>query len=231
MMCQAGPCYHITHFKAGRLPLTAVELPLSGPFSLVLVKTETFQEYDDADAFPETGANRYRAEQFGELVHLLVGCKLMPNVRRAMSKDSIHLFVPRFSVEWEAPLQDILVDDLNFPLAFDQHRAEFNRICFNSPVWLSGAVHKTVITIDEEGCEAAPVGSVNNLNHVTDVAFDSSFFGAIVYTPPSAAGRQQAVDQGVSLFCFAVQNAPEHPCEQSAASDNKPRAKTTAAST
>ena len=232
MMRQVVQCYHITHFNEGRLRLTAVELPLSGPFSMVLVKTEAAEGFADTTELTETGTNRNRTEQFDELVHLLVTCKAMSNVRRAMIKDNIHLFVPHFSVEWETPLQDILVQDLDLSLAFDERRAEFGRTCFNSPVRLSGAIHKAVVTVNEEGSEVPAVQCAEDPGCVADVAFDSSFFGSIIYTPPStAAERQQAAGDEVALFCFAVQSVPGRLSEDSAGGDQKHRSKTSGVST
>lgn len=69
--------------------------------------------------------------------------------------------LPRFEMEYEIEYSDIL-KAMGMEIAFDEVWADFNGIADVSPqnLYIDNVKHKTFITVDEEGTEAAAVTSV-----------------------------------------------------------------------
>ncbi|MBC8346966.1 MAG: serpin family protein [Candidatus Marinimicrobia bacterium] len=75
---------------------------------------------------------------------------------------SFDLTMPRFELEYEKKLNEIL-SDLGMAIAFDGENADFSRIMpldISGNLYISEVKHKTYIKVDEEGTEAAAVTSV-----------------------------------------------------------------------
>lgn len=70
-----------------------------------------------------------------------------------------HLFMPRFSLQFEAVLNASL-SAMGMASAFNPSLAEFDDIADNNDLHISQVLHKTFIEVDEEGTEAAAATSV-----------------------------------------------------------------------
>jgi serine protease inhibitor len=84
--------------------------------------------------------------------------RLDPGERREaiaeLEPTSVDVVLPRFELEWEAELNDVLVD-LGMDLPFGPG-ADFSPMSPAAP-WLDVVVHKTYVRVDEQGTEAAAV--------------------------------------------------------------------------
>lgn len=69
------------------------------------------------------------------------------------------LQLPRFTLEYEKKLNDVLID-MGMGPAFDPNQANFTKINKNGDLFISEVKHKTYVKVDEEGTEAAAVTSV-----------------------------------------------------------------------
>ena len=79
-----------------------------------------------------------------------------------LQSNRFYLTMPRFELEYDKKLNDILAD-LGMAIAFDKWRANFSRIMPTGGginLYISEVKHKTFIRVDEEGTEAAAVTSV-----------------------------------------------------------------------
>jgi serpin B len=72
---------------------------------------------------------------------------------------ALRLFMPRFSTETRAKLNDVLTA-LGMPLAFDVTRADFSGINPRDPVHIGFVIHQANIDVDEKGTEAAAATAV-----------------------------------------------------------------------
>ncbi len=90
----------------------------------------------------------------------------------AVSKKEMKLKFPRFKVECEYKLKDVL-SDMGMGLAFT-NAADFSKISSNSRLAISEVVHKTFVEVTEDGTEAAAVTLVEMAN--TSVIEDKSLY-------------------------------------------------------
>jgi serpin B len=67
--------------------------------------------------------------------------------------------LPRFEIVYEYSLNEVL-KSLGMEIAFDQNNADFTKIYEPGGLFISDVKHKTFVTLDEEGTEAAAVTSV-----------------------------------------------------------------------
>lgn len=74
-------------------------------------------------------------------------------------KDSVDLFLPKFKVEYDQKLKDIL-SAMGMDIAFTPGQADFSRISESVDLFISQVLHKTFVRVDEEGTEAAAVTAV-----------------------------------------------------------------------
>lgn len=70
-----------------------------------------------------------------------------------------NLQLPKFTLEYEKKLNDILID-MGMAPAFDPNQANFTKINKDGNLVISEVKHKTYVKVDEEGTEAAAVTSV-----------------------------------------------------------------------
>ncbi len=71
----------------------------------------------------------------------------------------IDFSMPKFSVEYSAGISDIM-KNLGINVAFDKYRADFTKMVTGGNMYITDAIHKTYISVDEEGTEAAAVTAV-----------------------------------------------------------------------
>jgi serpin B len=79
------------------------------------------------------------------------------NIQTGMTGREVQVFMPRLKVENKFMLKETL-EDMGMPVAFTP-MANFSGIS-DSPVMISDVIHKTYVTVDEEGTEAAAVTAV-----------------------------------------------------------------------
>jgi serpin B len=74
-------------------------------------------------------------------------------------EEEIDLYLPRFELEWEESLIDVLTA-LGMQDAFTPGAADFSGIKPDHQMWISEVKHKTYVKVNEEGTEAAAVTAV-----------------------------------------------------------------------
>lgn len=77
----------------------------------------------------------------------------------ALKERDVKLQLPRFTLEYEVGLNDILAS-MGMDAAFDPARADFSGINPDDALVISDVRHKTFVLVNEEGTEAAAVTSV-----------------------------------------------------------------------
>ncbi|MDI6402631.1 serpin family protein [Balneolaceae bacterium ANBcel3] len=75
-----------------------------------------------------------------------------------LSKDTVDVYIPRFEIDfdYENIKEDLIHMGLTYPFSKDR-LADFSRISANEPLEISDVMHRAVISVDEEGSEAAAV--------------------------------------------------------------------------
>lgn len=79
------------------------------------------------------------------------------SVQAGMTSREVQVFMPRLKVENKFKLKQTLAD-MGMPVAFTE-MADFSGIS-DTPVMISDVIHKTYVTVDEDGTEAAAVTAV-----------------------------------------------------------------------
>ena len=77
----------------------------------------------------------------------------------ALDSTSIELFLPRFRLEYELELKEVL-SALGMSVAFDDINADFTNMYAPGGLFLSKVKHKTFVEVTEEGTEAAAATAV-----------------------------------------------------------------------
>ncbi|MEX0712623.1 MAG: serpin family protein [Pirellulales bacterium] len=72
----------------------------------------------------------------------------------AMRREHVELFMPRFRLETRIDLGEVL-KSMGVQAAFDPGMAEFPRITSSERLFISAAIHKAYVNVDEHGTEAA----------------------------------------------------------------------------
>ncbi len=80
------------------------------------------------------------------------------SILQDMSQRHVDLKLPRFKIENSFKLNDPLIT-MGMPQAFSESLADFTGIA-DQQLYISEVIHKTYITVDEEGTEAAAVTSI-----------------------------------------------------------------------
>ncbi len=75
------------------------------------------------------------------------------------SSDSGDIHIPKFKLEYERGLNDIL-KVMGMEIAFNPYQADFTKMYREGGVWIDTVKHKTFVEVNEEGTEAAAVTSV-----------------------------------------------------------------------
>jgi len=76
-----------------------------------------------------------------------------------MAVREVRLALPKFEFEDDYRLGKTL-SDLGMPAAFDQNVADFSGMTGNMELFISSVIHKTFVSVDEEGTEAAAVTAI-----------------------------------------------------------------------
>ena len=79
-----------------------------------------------------------------------------------MTYERLSLFVPKFKIEYDTELNDMLMR-IGMHKPFSKISADFSDMITLSPeerLWIDTVIHKTYISIDEKGTEAAAVTAV-----------------------------------------------------------------------
>ncbi|MBN2766122.1 MAG: serpin family protein [Paludibacteraceae bacterium] len=79
------------------------------------------------------------------------------NIQDGMSSREVQVFMPRLKVENKFKLKQTLAD-MGMPVSFTE-MADFTGIS-DIPIMISDVIHKTYVTVDEDGTEAAAVTAV-----------------------------------------------------------------------
>lgn len=112
------------------------------------------------------------------------------------------LMLPRFTMEYEKSLNQVLTD-LGMGIAFEAGKADFSGMTTadaNTDIYISEVKHKTFIQVDEVGTEAAAVTSVEiGLTSMPQNDFDLNFNRPFFYAI-------QDRDTGAILFMGSVLN-------------------------
>lgn len=83
-----------------------------------------------------------------------IGTSTLREARKAMSGHRCKLWLPKFTIETEYDLKQVLIE-AGVEHLFDECHSDLSRITGRRDLVLSQAVHKAVIEVNEEGTEAA----------------------------------------------------------------------------
>lgn len=80
--------------------------------------------------------------------------KTLSEILGKTSWQEVVLAMPRFKLDSKSDLNDAL-QAMGMSDAFDPDKADFSRMASHEPLFISNAVHQAMISVDEEGAEAA----------------------------------------------------------------------------
>lgn len=114
---------------------------------------------------------------------------VLRNIALKASEQKVEVYLPRFKLEGSFEVGDAL-KALGMPLAFDPLKADFKPMCptcpAEEPLFISSAIHKAFVAVDEDGTEAAAasavamgVGSAANAQEPPVFRADHPFFFAV----------------------------------------------------
>jgi serpin B len=83
----------------------------------------------------------------------------LANLVQSLQLRTVDLAFPRFGIETQAGLADLLIE-LGMPLAFDPDHADFSGISATERLFISAVIHQANIDVDEKGTEAAAATAV-----------------------------------------------------------------------
>jgi serpin B len=93
-------------------------------------------------------AGRFRA------VESRLNAGILDSIEEARASRIVHLTMPKFKFEWSTGLVDGL-KALGMGDAFDRERADFSGMTGGRDLYIKQVLHKTFISVDEKGTEAA----------------------------------------------------------------------------
>ena len=93
--------------------------------------------------------------------------ELMRYWLNGFSRDSLDIFIPKFTLEYESGLKDILTT-LGMGIAFTE-MADFTKMYAEGGVWIDQVKHKAFVEVNEEGTEAAAATSTIVTSGMDDV--------------------------------------------------------------
>ncbi len=109
------------------------------------------EKYDDLDVSMYLVAANGDISVEQELNHVITDEK--------METAYIDLSMPKFKIEFETALNDIL-KNIGITQAFNENTADFTKMFDIGNMWITKTIHKTYICVDEKGTEAAAVTAV-----------------------------------------------------------------------
>ncbi len=112
-------------------------------------KTDEFKRYDtDISMYLVRNRFDYEDERLTDCIE-----------ENKLISTYIDFSMPKFSVEYSTGFLDIM-KNLGINVAFDKYTADFTKMVTGGNMYITDAVHKTYISVDEEGTEAAAVTAV-----------------------------------------------------------------------
>lgn len=88
---------------------------------------------------------------------------VLQDIAQKLREQKVEVLLPRFKLEGSFEVSDAL-KALGMPLAFDPFKADFKPLCPTcaptEPLYISNAVHKAFVAVDEEGTEAAAATAI-----------------------------------------------------------------------
>lgn len=112
-------------------------------------KTDEFKRYD-TDISMYLVRNRFEYED-----DMLTNC-IEDN---KLTSTYMNFSMPKFRVEYSTGLSEIM-KNLGINMAFDSERADFTKMVSGGNMYITDAIHKTYISVDEKGTEAAAVTAI-----------------------------------------------------------------------
>lgn len=119
----------------------------------------------------------------GDYIASLTSEKLMSVLKHAEDVE-VSVKMPKFSYDFEAEMNDVL--SAYIPTAFDPYTADFgNMATSDNNIYISNILHKTHISVNENGTEAAAVTKVEmwektSIAHQKSVVLDRPFVYLII---------------------------------------------------
>jgi serpin B len=189
------------YFKASWLSRFETSNTQDGPFTLSdgsevavpMMRQTTYLSYAEGD-----GYQAVRLPYKGEAVEMLVilpeegrfeqiadrlSAGFFGEVRRGLHQEYVELAMPRFDFETDLDLPKLL-KAMGMTNPFDPGAADFSGMTGSRGLYISAALHKADITVDEKGTEAAAATAVviaeSAAPEPTRVAADRPFIFAIV---------------------------------------------------
>ncbi|MEX0862337.1 serpin family protein [Nitrosopumilus sp.] len=80
--------------------------------------------------------------------------------RDSLEEKMSGVYLPKFTTETEYDLKKILFT-MGIHVAFDSNTADFSGISERDPIFIDSAIHKTFVSVDEKGTEAAAATGIN----------------------------------------------------------------------
>jgi len=85
--------------------------------------------------------------------------KIEESLKRGRTGEDVHIYMPKFKLETSYDLKPIL-QSMGIKDIFDSRRANFAGISDAKDLYVSDAIHKAIVEVDEEGTVAAAVTAV-----------------------------------------------------------------------
>lgn len=120
------------------------------------------------------------AGQF-EAVEAALSTEFVNQVRGQTQEHDVHLIMPRFEFDTDLDLKALLTD-MGLPNPFGG-AADFSGILAGGGLFISDALHRGTITVDEEGTEAAAATAIamaESMLETAEVTMDRPFIFAII---------------------------------------------------
>jgi serpin B len=160
------------YFKASWLSRFEPSNTRDGPFTLADGSRVTVPLMHQTAYFPYMESDGYQAVRLpykGEAADMLIilpqegrfeqvegrlGAGFLDEVRRALREEYVRLTMPRFDFETDLGLPKLL-KAMGMTAPFDSGTANFSGISGKKDLYISEALHRANITVDEKGTEAA----------------------------------------------------------------------------
>jgi serpin B len=165
------------YFKASWLYPFEKATTGEGPFTIAGGEKVDVPMMRQTEEFPYTEGDGYQAIQLpyeGERADMLVilpseggfgsvedrlDAGFLEGVRRGLKPRGVELTMPRFDFETDLDLKERL-RSMGLKLPFDDDVADFGGITQEEHLYVSDALHKATVTVDEKGTEAAAATAV-----------------------------------------------------------------------
>ena len=127
------------------------------PYKNAIDKFSEDGEYLDTEFYDDLDVSMYLISAESEInVKAILDAAINNN---QFSRQRIKLSMPKFRIEYESELNDILMA-MGIATAFDADKADFTGMFDTGNMFFSFVLHKTYIDVDEQGTEAAAVTAI-----------------------------------------------------------------------